>query len=126
MPTKEKIAKAKLAALIAEQAKDAESGCILPERITPRKKKHSRPSCLTNKEYGHLLLELGAMTLKDAAKFGSVDAECVSKHRWNLHKKLGPEFVEKWKKISTLIQDVLHSHLTSVESPSSSQEQHDL
>jgi hypothetical protein len=128
MPRKEKLAKAKLAALISEQAKDAENGCILPERITPRKPICGRPPGITENEYLHLFLELSGSSREQIARFrGGVSPACVSQHLWSVHKKLGPEFTKKWKNISQVFKAQFLSLLASIEHlpPSISQEQED-
>jgi hypothetical protein len=119
MPTKAKIAKAKLAALIAEQFRDAKSTCVFPERITP--KKAERPSCITPSEYAQLLLELGKLSRDQIAGIMGITSACVSQHRWNAHKKLGPKFSAQWKKVCKTFKAVHLSFLPTLDSPLASQ-----
>ena len=111
---KEKIAKAQLAELTAEQASDAASTCVFPERITPLKPE--RPSSITEREYIQLLLELGVLTCEQIARLMGTSAECVSQHRSNAHKKLGPEFSVKWKKFCQTFKTLHPSLFSSSES----------
>ncbi len=102
MPIKEKNTKAKLTALIAEQAKDAGSTCIFPERIKPQKP--PLPFNLTPTQYFHLILTESALTIVQIAEICNVTPDCVSLHRWNAYRKLGPEMLAQWKKVSQLFK----------------------
>lgn len=126
MPTKAKIAKAKLAALIAEQNKDAESTCVFPEKIIPQKAE--RPSSVTEREYIQLLLELGLLTCEQIARVMGTSTACVNQHRSNAHKKLGPEFSVKWKKFCKTFKTLhpsLFSPLESLPASNGSEEEED-
>jgi predicted transcriptional regulator len=115
MPRKEKIAKAKLAVLIAEQVRDAESNQILPERITPRKRMRRSLPGITETELIQLVLEFTNLSRRKIAQHMHVTPACVSQHRFNTHKKFGPEFTKRWKKFSRIVQDGLFSLLASSE-----------
>ena len=110
MPMKEKFSKAQLAALVAEQAQDAGSTCVFPEKITPRKPE--KPSSITEREYMQLILELGVLTCGQIAREMKASTACINQHRSNAHKKLGPQFSAKWKKFSKTFK-ALHLSLFS-------------
>lgn len=123
MPTKAKLAKAKLAALIAEQARDAQSTCVFPEKITPQKAE--RPSSITPSEYIHLILELGELNREQIAEAMSITPACISQHRWNAYKKLGPKAASQWKKVCKTFKALHLSFLTVSESDPQSLENED-
>ncbi len=123
MPKKEKNATPKLAALIAEQASDAASTCVFPERITPRKPE--RPSSITEREYIQLLLELGVLTCGQIARNMKTSTACVNQHRSNAHKKLGPGFSTRWKKFSKTFKTLHQSLFSDLEIASSSPDNDD-
>ena len=94
MPTKERVAKAQLAALIAEQAKDAGHPCVFPETITPGS--NAIFTELTPSEKGCLALRL-VMSRRETAKFLEVKPSCVTRHLKNAFKKLPPRRRQTWK-----------------------------
>ena len=97
MPRKERIARANLKALICEQAKDAGSHLVFPEKIVPRKP--GLPSGLTVAEYVHLILDLGILNRRQIGQVMHIKPASVSQHRWNAYQKLGPEQAAQWKTI---------------------------
>ena len=123
MPTKEKIAKAQLAAVIAEQAQDAKSTCVFPEKITPRKPE--KPPSITEREYMQLILELGVLTCGQIARQMKASTACVNQHRSNAHKKLGPEFSARWKKFSKTFKTLHPSLFSDLEFVPSSSDNND-
>ena len=123
MPTKAKLAKAKLASLIAEQARDAQSTCVFPEKITPQKPE--RPSFITPSEYIQLILELGELNREQIAGAMGITPACISQHRWNAYKKLGPKGAAQWKKVCKTFKAHHLSFLTASESDSQMEQSDD-
>lgn len=115
MPTKERIDQRELQALIREQAKDRESTYVFPEKVTPQKQGLSFG--LTLAEYIHLLLDMGILTRRQIAHVLGVSPSCVSQHRWNAYRKLGPEMTATFKKICKVIKTLDISLIPAPGSP---------
>ena len=100
MPSKAR--KIQLQNLIEEQKRDAQRHHVFSEKITPQKP--PLPYGLTLTEYYHLMLTPSTLTIEEIAGIGKITPTCVSKHRRNAYRKLGPEMYQHWEKVCELFK----------------------